>query len=818
MSRYNPSLAREVAMADQTTRRNMLAAFAGTAGMAGAASAAGAAADRGHGGSELDVGLWANFDSVAVPMGVSLVRTSGYDHLGLGMAAYVLDENQTSQLEAPWRKRSVNGRWFRLPVQGDVDLTWFGGRSGPGFDNTAAMTAVAHYLDAQGGGVIRLPFAAEWHMNWVCLANNIKLWGCGGNGENDLYCVRPFRLDAPAIQFGDGRRLIRSCGLFNVHVSGTNATPQSVRNSAGNAPRTVVLNGGAVDFRAENCVFYNGVATISLIPSPQFPVTAVVFQNCTIRNDLADSAEARAIYLTRLGAGLDEGYLTSVQWNGVKLNGPSKGYAVEVDGARGGILLEVTDGYWDVKPDHGILMKGSSSVLGFNLQLDPGVNGAVVIETDQVIADPTRLIAGVIRHGGQKWRDGRGLVFALPDEADFYVYQPTLRNPYVRFPIHIATSSDAHSTAARFDARSDVGPMDLVGMDLSVRALTQADDLDAAALHSQGGIACKKTLRVGGDVFVYGSTGAPIGILHAQGAAFSVSANGVNRHIRLEPSGVGQVQLGGSGLQPVRDNAQDCGGPNNRFAVIRTGTATINTSDAAEKLSSAPDLFDPETGLLTDLAMRVVARVPVRAFRWLSAIAEKQDGARVHLGWYAQDWESAFKAEGLDPANYALWCADPITEAVTKYRTAVRIRRQLVSREVDGIEIVEGKAIRVKRIEQIEEDAPLARAPLFETDGVTPVLKPVAGVRPESPDMPGERVRAAQDTVYEQETCEIPGSNLEVYWEAYEEQVPKLGGSGQPMMRLGLRTSHCISFILAYHATRLAALEARTPKVGANAV
>jgi hypothetical protein len=308
-------------------------------------------------------------------------------------------------------------------------------------DDTAAIQAAAAYLDSIGGGTILIPTASIFLMNWVCLYNNIVLNGQGGSGEYDLAVIRPYSISSPAIQFGDGTSIVRYCGMNRVHISGTDGSATGVTNAANNAPQCFKLAGGVVNFHANECVFYNGVQTVALVPSATQPVTTNCFTDCTIRNDLTDSASARAIYIIRLA---DPGYATANKFTRLKLNGPTLGYAAEIDGTITGILFEVTDSYWDIKPDHGVLLKGSSQLAGFNTQIDPGATGVVVIESD-ADADISRFIVGYLRNGGQQFKTP-SYTYTLPSEADTFSYRARMKEAYLSNATYFTTDTDPYNT------------------------------------------------------------------------------------------------------------------------------------------------------------------------------------------------------------------------------------------------------------------------------------------------------------------------------------------------------------------------------------
>lgn len=341
----------------------------------------------------------------------------------------------------------ING----APAANIVD---YGGASGSA-NNTAAMDAAAAALNAVGGGVILIPNVGEWRMNWVCLYNNITVQGVGGKGEFDLYCIRPYSMASAPITFGDGSTVVRYCGLKDVHISGTDATASGVTLAANNAPHTLRLRGGVVNFTADRVVLYNGVKSLSLEPSATQPITNIRINNGTIRNDITDSSSARAIYMIRLA---DPGYLTDVIFNETKVNGPTLGYAAEINGTATGIQFEVSNSYWDIKPDHGIALTGTSGIVCNNLTLDPGTTSAVIFQTDQTDANPSTYVTGVMLHGGQLFRCSTGTI-AIPSYVNTFGRQPSFREVFVQTQLYLAPESDPYNTNISFGVSSTSGPV-----------------------------------------------------------------------------------------------------------------------------------------------------------------------------------------------------------------------------------------------------------------------------------------------------------------------------------------------------------------------
>jgi hypothetical protein len=103
---------------------------------------------------------------------------------------------------------------------------------------------------------------------------------------------------------------------------------------------------------------------------------------------------------------------------------------------------------------------------------------------------------------------------------------------------------------------------------------------------------------------------------------------------------------GGDGAD--KDNSVDLGRSSNRFDDIYATNATIQTSDRNQKQDIA-ELSDSER------RVAVAAKGLLRKYRWIDAVAEKGDNARIHFGIIAQDLEDAFTAEGLDAGRYAMF-------------------------------------------------------------------------------------------------------------------------------------------------------------------
>lgn len=127
------------------------------------------------------------------------------------------------------------------------------------------------------------------------------------------------------------------------------------------------------------------------------------------------------------------------------------------------------------------------------------------------------------------------------------------------------------------------------------------------------------------------------------------------------------IEAGGS-TRPGSDNAYNLGTGTFRWKEIFAANGTINTSDADEKRVRGP-LTPDELSAASEIAKAVVA------FQWNEAIEAKgADGARLHIGWIAQQVADIMRAHALDPFRYGFVCYDeweykPATPPVYHHET-----------------------------------------------------------------------------------------------------------------------------------------------------
>lgn len=138
-------------------------------------------------------------------------------------------------------------------------------------------------------------------------------------------------------------------------------------------------------------------------------------------------------------------------------------------------------------------------------------------------------------------------------------------------------------------------------------------------------------------------------------AEWSATDRGTYIQFRLVANGttalIEGARLTGGEFQPGADNTRNLGSAALRWKEVFAGNATINTSDAREK-ADFRDLSPSELAAAVD-----IARLPA-IFRWILAIEEKGEGARLHASPSVQSVMSVMESHGLDPFRYGFVCYD----------------------------------------------------------------------------------------------------------------------------------------------------------------
>lgn len=192
-------------------------------------------------------------------------------------------------------------------------------------------------------------------------------------------------------------------------------------------------------------------------------------------------------------------------------------------------------------------------------------------------------------------------------------------------------------------------------------------------------------------------------------------------------------------LRPGADNTIDLGDASYRFAVVRAGTGTINTSDGREKTELRP-LTAPELAAGLELA-----KTGVGVFQFLDAVAEKgEDRARLHVGYTVQAVMAVMLKHGLDPMRYAFICHDR-WDAEVVHHPAIEAREAVPAvpevweeREVDITIRVNGQDRPAKRtVLQLVQPAQAAQPAVQAREAWTETVREAGdryGFRPDQLD------------------------------------------------------------------------------------
>lgn len=111
------------------------------------------------------------------------------------------------------------------------------------------------------------------------------------------------------------------------------------------------------------------------------------------------------------------------------------------------------------------------------------------------------------------------------------------------------------------------------------------------------------------------------------------------------------AQFSMTGIGPGADNARSNGAVFARWSTVYAGSGTINTSDAREKTAVLP-LTENEIAAAKQLSAEI------GTYQFLSAVAEKGDKARRHVGMTVQRAIEIMQSHGLDPFAYGFICYD----------------------------------------------------------------------------------------------------------------------------------------------------------------
>ena len=232
----------------------------------------------------------------------------------------------------------------------------------------------------------------------------------------------------------------------------------------------------------------------------------------------------------------------------------------------------------------------------------------------------------------------------------------------------------------------------------------------AGTATSQGVISLNRKTS-DGDIAVFRKDGSTVG---------SIGTASADMYLGTDNTGFRFVN-GDSSIRPfdpstgsTRDNAIDLGSTAARFDDIYATNGTIQTSDRNEK---------QDIEALSDAEQRVAVACKglLRKFRWIDAVAEKGDDARIHFGIIAQDLQDAFAAEGLDAGRYAMFISSTWWETQTEVPAVEAVAAVYEDVVIPAVLDEDGNEVEAERIEQqlvteaVEAKEAYTRTDTYET-------------------------------------------------------------------------------------------------------
>jgi len=201
-----------------------------------------------------------------------------------------------------------------------------------------------------------------------------------------------------------------------------------------------------------------------------------------------------------------------------------------------------------------------------------------------------------------------------------------------------------------------------------------------------------------GDLLTFSRDGSTVGIIGvASSDNFYIGSTAANHSGAYFGTNIIYPMNAGS----ISDNTIDLGHPSFRFDDVYATNGTIQTSDRNEK---------QDIEVLSDAETRVAQACKglLRKFRWIDAVAEKGDDARIHFGIIAQDLQDAFAAEGLDAGRYAMFISSTWWETQTDVPAVEAVEAAEATYDEDGNELTPA-------VEAVEAKEAYTRTDTYET-------------------------------------------------------------------------------------------------------
>ena len=219
-----------------------------------------------------------------------------------------------------------------------------------------------------------------------------------------------------------------------------------------------------------------------------------------------------------------------------------------------------------------------------------------------------------------------------------------------------------------------------------------------------------------GDIAEFRKDGSTVGTIGSKnGALYIGSTTGSDSYLGFYSNQIIPTTSYGSD----KDAVTDLGYSGSRFNDIYATNGTIQTSDRNEK---------QDIEALSDAEQRVAVACKglLRKFRWIDAVAEKGDDARIHFGIIAQDLQDAFAAEGLDAGRYAMFISSTWWETQTEVPAVEAVDAVYEDVVIPAVLDEEGNELEAERTEQqlvteaVEAKDAYTRTDTYETQEEAP--------------------------------------------------------------------------------------------------
>ncbi len=381
--------------------------------------------------------------------------------------------------------------------------------------------------------------------------------------------------------------------------------------------------------------------------------------------------------LDEAGGGSANNTLSIVRAGADTINGAS---SLVLNAARASVVLR-SDGVskWTAdtaKVLTGLVCSGSPTLSGGQVLLTNGTSNAIVWNTAGFAAP-----AFTTRSAGTKLVlypnisgatvdfgfgvEAQGLWSSVADATQtFYWYAATTRVMTLQGTGALVLNMPS---TAHLQVGGGTSPNRVFNVDFAGRTVARYDDNNMIAVYTASNLAISAAGHGTGLQFFLSAdsvTSKDSGTISCRAEEDYSSAANESSYLdftfRMDGSPASGFRIGRDNtsfrnLIAASDGVPTLGGPGNRWSTVYAVTGAINTSDARQKaVRGGPR---PEE-------LRAWAAVRPVMFRWAGRPARESggEGARLQVGYVAQDVEQAFADEGLDAGDYGLWVRDALPD------------------------------------------------------------------------------------------------------------------------------------------------------------